>query len=359
MERRKSKIILLTIFTFIGSYITTFIILPFSTLKSYYSSMPFPRFAADLLLNFLFCISIVTLCLFIDKVLNKRIPWMTHPWKRLTLQIFLQIFSALLLIISLGLIYLTFSNPEDVQSSLISFRQGMLSLISVLLWALMISALNTGTFLLNNWKITTVNAMEYKLKAAQNKQLASEIELQSLKLQLDPHFVFNNLSVLSELILKDQQLGYDYTENFAKVYRYLLINSKRELITLAEEIKFLNAYLFLMSHRIGAEGISFQIDIDESKLNLMIPPLTLQLLIENALKYNRAEENNPLSIRVFLNGKNELEVSNRMLPKTGIIESTGVGLNNIMNRYALLGDKRPIIEKNEELFTVKIPLLHD
>lgn len=281
---------------------------------------------------------------------------MTRPIRRLFAQTLYQILGVLFLIIFLAAIYLIFGGSQDTQSPHIDLRDSMYSLISMILWALMISALNTGDYLLKNWKAATVKAAEFEIKAAQNKQMLAEIELQALKMQLDPHFVFNNLSVLSELILKDQQLGHEYTENFAKVYRYLLINSKKKLITLHEELKFLNAYLFLINHRMG-RGSIFNIDIDESKLGLLIPPVTLQLFIENAMKYNRTEEENPLVINIYSNDNDELVVSNTLLPLIKKPDSTGLGLQNIISRYALLGDKTPTIEENEETFTIKVPLL--
>ncbi|MCW3116696.1 MAG: hypothetical protein JWM28_778 [Chitinophagaceae bacterium] len=246
MKKSTAKSILLIAITFIGSYATVFIILPYSYLTAYVG-MPVSKLIIDFSVNLLFCVVIVELSLFIDRVLNKKIPWMVHPVKRLLTQTFFQILGVLVLIICLALLYLIFGDPVTVKSPHVALRQGMYAITSMVLWALIISTLNTGDFLLKNWKTATMKAAAFEIKAAQSKQLAAETELQALKLQLDPHFVFNNLSVLSELILKDQQLGYDYTENFAKVYRYLLINSKKKLITLREELKFLDAYLFLIN----------------------------------------------------------------------------------------------------------------
>lgn len=359
MRRSKMKSVLLIAFTFIGSYATLFIILPLSYWKDYLG-LPVSRIAADIMINFIFCIITVELSLFIDRKLNKKVPWMVQPLKRLLTQMLFQILGVLFLIICLALsyliAYLIFGNILNAQSPVIGLREGLYSVISVILWALMISALNTGDFLLNNWKTAMLKAAEFEIKAAQSKQLASEIELQALKLQLDPHFVFNNLSVLSELILKDQQLGYEYTENFAKVYRYLLVNSKKKLISLGEELKFLDAYLFLINNRMGGGSI-FRIDIDQSKLEMMIPPVTLQLFIENALKHNRTEEEDPLVIDIYSNEDDELVVSNILLPLIKENNSTGLGLGNIIGRYALLSDRKPVIEKNDKTFTIKVPLI--
>ncbi|MEJ5053836.1 sensor histidine kinase [Sphingobacterium sp. MYb382] len=355
MSRTKNKRILLVIFSFIGSYLTLFLIFPWSYWEAYFS-LSFPRLSLELFMNLIFCALIIELSLFIDKRLEKRIPWLKKPLKRLVLQTIFQIIGVILLVIVMAIIYQFVANPIQIQPGSINIRQSLYSIIAIILWALMISAFNTGDYLLRSWKKTILQAADFEIKAAQHKQLASEVELQALKLQLDPHFVFNNLSVLSELILQDQQLGYEYTENFTKVYRYLLLNAKKKLIPLREELDFLETYIFLIRIRMG-DGSRFNIHIDSEKQDMLIPPLTLQLLIENALKYNRTDEEDPLQIDIYVNADDELVVSNRLLPLIQRSSSTGIGLNNIISRYALLGDKIPSIEKDDTTFTIKVPLL--
>ena len=355
MGKSKAKSVLLVAFTFIGSYLTLVVVFPYSFWRDYFS-MPISKLIIDVSINLLFCVVVFRLSIFIDRILNKKISWMAHPIKRLLTQTLFQILGALSLIILLSCLYFIFGDPVNAQTPHISLRQTLYAVISIILWALMISALNTGDFLLKNWKMATLNAAEYQIKAAENKQLIAEIELQALKLQLDPHFVFNNLSVLSELILKDQQLGYEYTENFTKVYRYLLINSKKKLVPLSEELKFLDAYLFLINNRMGG-GSVFQVNIDDSKLDMLIPPVTLQLFIENALKFNRTEEENPVVVRIYSNDNDELVVFNTRLPLIKKPYSTGIGLKNIIGRYALLCDRKPSIEETDEAFIVKVPLI--
>lgn len=310
---------------------------------------------ANILGNFMFCSVLVLLCLYIDAILNKKISWTVQPLKRLFIQIIFQILGVLFLLTFVGLLSILIWNPKPLELSPTNLRLSLLYLLSIVCWAFLISTINNGVYMFKNWKMTSIKAMEYKLLAVQNRQLAAQRELQALRLQLDPHFVFNNLSALSELILKDQRLGYEYTENFSKVYRYLLVNSKRTLISLAEEMNFLKAYTFLIKHRLGG-SCRFHIDIDESKLHLKIPPLTLQLLIENALKHNHKAEDNPLVITIILKDGDELEVSNNLVPLAKNMDSTGVGLQNIADRYFLLGGNRPVIEKNDAAFNVTITL---
>lgn len=355
VKKSKLKTLLLITFVFIGSYASIFIIYPSSYWKEYIS-LPYPKLIIDILGNLFFCAVILMLSLFIDKILDKKISWMIHPLRRLLIQILFQILGAIFIIICLAVIYYVLGNPSITPHAKVGLRQALYTIISIILWSLMVSALNTGDFLLKNWKNATLKAAQYKINAAENKQLVAEIELQALKLQLDPHFVFNNLSVLSELILKDQQLGYEFTENFAKVYRYLLINSKKKLVLLKEELQFLDAYLFLIKNRMG-EGCRFYIDIDPSKLHMQIPPITLQLFIENTLKHNRTEEENPLIVRIYSNDNDELVVSNTFLPLIKKSNSTEIGLKNIISRYDLLSDRAVSVEKSDETFTVKVPLI--
>jgi LytS/YehU family sensor histidine kinase len=147
-----------------------------------------------------------------------------------------------------------------------------------------------------------------EIRAAALDQMAVEAELYSLKLQIDPHFVFNNLSVLSEMILKDQQLGYEYAENFSRIYRYMLVNTKKDIISL-DEIKVFKIIYFLIKQRIG-DGVTFEVDIEKECLGAYLPP-TLQLLVENALKHNKTSRN-PLQICIYNTDKNELIVENNL-----------------------------------------------
>lgn len=351
----RKKRLWLILFAFIGSYAIVFTISPAAEIKRTFD-VPVYRLIIDIIVNLIFSIFFLELILFIDRILNRRLPWTTHPLMRLLIQSIIQIFGVLLIIIVLGLFYLYILGNPTQKISDSEMRRSFYVLIATTLLVLMMGALNTVHYLVTNWKNAAIQAAEYKVRAAESKQLAAETELQALKLQVDPHFVFNNLSVLSELILKNPVLGHEYTENFAKVYKYLLVNSKNKLITLRDELKFLNAYLFLIKNRIG-EGAIFKIDVEDDKLSWQIPPATLQLFVENALKYNSTEKGNPLIVKIYSTEHDELVVSNVLLPLLRSTHSTGIGLQNILGRYALLSDKKPVVEVTKEAFTVTVPLI--
>lgn len=356
IKNTRAKRGLLIALAFTGSYLIAWIMMPGEAWKEYVN-VPLWRPVKDIALNLLLSALFAEMILFVDKVLNRKIPWPLHPLKRLLVQTFIHVFGVLLLIILLGICYILVDGiPKGEAQFGPAQHRALYEIAALILLVLMISAVNTGDYLLSNWKKAALQAAAYKIKAAESKQLAAETELQALKLQLDPHFVFNNLSVLSELILRDQQLGYEYTENFAKVYRYLLSNAKHGLITLREELRFLQAYIFLISKRIG-EGVVFEIEVPASKLELQIPPATLQLFVENALKYNRTEKEHPLRVKIYANQDQELVVSNTMLPLLKKPYSTGIGLQNILSRYALLSPRKPLVEATADAFTVKVPLI--
>lgn len=161
---------------------------------------------------------------------------------------------------------------------------------------------------------------------------------------------------MSELILQNQKLGYEYAENFSKIYRYILINSRKDYISLKEELSFLQSYIFLIKQRVG-EGVLFEITIDNTFQSLYILPLTLQLLVENALKHNKTQKSKPLLIKIYTNQKTELVVENTLLPVENKNLSSGIGLNNIIHRYSLLSKSQPVITKDDTLFRVEVPLI--
>ena len=181
-------------------------------------------------------------------------------------------------------------------------------------------------------------------------------ELNSLKGELDPHFVFNSLSTLSHLISVDTDKAQLFTQKLAQVYKYLLINKDQELISLNDEIKFIGDYCFLLNIRYDG-GLNLSFNMDKHYVEkIMVIPCSLQLLIENAIKHNQFNDENPLRINVSLNGE-YLKVENNIHAKQYASESTRIGLANLSNRYRLVFSKDIIINKEEDKFIVKLPLI--
>jgi LytS/YehU family sensor histidine kinase len=181
-------------------------------------------------------------------------------------------------------------------------------------------------------------------------------ELNSLKGELDPHFVFNALTTLSHLISIDMHKAQLFTNNLAQVYKYLLINKDRELISLNEEIKFINDYFFLLNIRYD-NRLKLTFDMDNRYVEkIMVIPCSLQLLIENAIKHNQFTEKEPLLINIALNGE-YLKVENKIRGRQYAAGSTRIGLTNLSNRYRLVFNKDIIINKEQDKFIVSLPLI--
>jgi two-component system, LytTR family, sensor kinase len=181
-------------------------------------------------------------------------------------------------------------------------------------------------------------------------------ELQQLKGIINPHFLFNNLNSLSSLIGEDPGSAQDFLDELTKVFRYLLRNNETELTTLSQELNFIRSYYHLLQTRYG-KAISMDIQIDSGLEHLLIPPLTLQLLVENAVKHNRLQKESPLHIDLITAPGNKLAVRNNLLKREGLVESTGIGLQNINARYRILRQPGVVIEKDEHSFAAIISLI--
>lgn len=349
------KRVLYTLLSLLLYYIISFLLHPGAYYWKILFTQPVTVIFSDIGLSLLFCILISRFSIFLNKTLNKKLPWTEKTLQRALIQILFQIAGIIVIVLfqmALGMLFYDESCADD---PLCNFEDLWMWAIGSIMIGLIIGSLNTGSYLIDNWKKTALEAAEQRLKAADMKRAVTEAELNALKLQIDPHFVFNNLSVLSELILKDQKLGYEFSENFSKVYRYLLVNSRKDTIALSEELKFVQSYIFLLQNRIG-QGVHFEITIAERALGLSLPPLTLQLLIENALKHNQTTKTNPLQISVYSKNDTELVVENTIIPIQGGVSSSGTGLKNIIRRYELLGLATPTIIQNENSFKVIINL---
>ena len=159
--------------------------------------------------------------------------------------------------------------------------------------------------------------------------------------------------VLSENI-KDADLAERFIKQLSNVYRYVLESRDKEVVPLSEEIEQLEAYIFLMKIRFGE---SLKVNINAPDLDGHIAPLTLQMLVENALKHNEVSRSHPLSIDVFLAENAWIVVKNSIKSRNSVGESTGVGLENIRSRYKFLSQKEVVISQNDGFFTVKIPII--
>lgn len=211
--------------------------------------------------------------------------------------------------------------------------------------------------------------LQYSMKRLIIKQVEANAQLleiqkenmqsqfQMLKQQVNPHFLFNSLNVLTSLIRINPELAEKFTEQLSKVYRYVLENKDKDLVPLKTEMEFLRAYVFLLNIRFEGK-VKIEIEFDEKREDKLLLPLSLQLLIENAIKHNTFSKKSPLQLRLFIDDKDYLNVVNNLQSRETNFASTGIGLKNITNRYSLISDSIPVFEKTNEFFIVKIPLLN-
>jgi sensor histidine kinase YesM len=193
------------------------------------------------------------------------------------------------------------------------------------------------------------------LKAERLERENSQIRYETLKNQLNPHFLFNSLNVLSSLIKKDTDKAQSFVDEFSSVYRYTLDVIEKPVVELREEIDFAKSFLFLQKIRFD-NAVDMEINVDVSKLNYFVPPLAVQTLLENAFKHNKASTDNQLKIKIY-NEDDILIVINNHQPKIKGTDSKGVGLSNLKKRYELLGENLPQFSVTEKEYVAKIPLI--
>ena len=189
---------------------------------------------------------------------------------------------------------------------------------------------------------------------ALSRQLKSELNV--LKNQISPHFLFNSLNTLSALIDENPQKASEFTQNLSRVYRYILQYKDEELVDLGTELDFVLDYYSLMRMRFE-NGLALRVSIGEEHRAHAIPPLTLQILVENAIKHNIVSASRPLTIDLAIDSNKTLVVSNNLQLKRQAEPSTGTGLVNIQKRYELFTDRAVDVFESKERFSVLLPLL--
>lgn len=194
-------------------------------------------------------------------------------------------------------------------------------------------------------------ALNQQLK---NQQIRTQYEV--LQNQMSPHFLFNSLNTLTTIIPENADAAVSFTEKLSEVYRYILQNKDRELVSLKEEIEFVESYLFLLRMRYP-DNLSVDFKIDEKYHDLTIPPLTLQMLAENAIKHNVVSKAKPLHIDIYIENGKSVIVKNNLQRKDSLDKSTKTGLDNIRKRYSILGQKEIDVITSATNFMVAVPLI--
>jgi hypothetical protein len=188
------------------------------------------------------------------------------------------------------------------------------------------------------------------------QQLSIQQEFESLKSQVNPHFLFNCFNTLSSLIAEDKDQAEIFLNELSKVYRYLLRSNEDGLSTLQEELNFIKSFYRLLKTRHG-DAIQLEVEVDKKYCNYLLPSLSLQLLVENAVKHNVTSKDQPLMIEIFSMAGNKLAVNNNLQPKVIKAPSNKIGLSNISSKYELLKQEGFEVLQDTKNFTVVIPLI--
>jgi Histidine kinase len=281
-------------------------------------------------------------------IIAARFPWVENPRKTFVIALFGTLVATT--IVWLLVVYLWIGFLGNKIPTFADWRKdlGINSWLFSLIITIMVSAIVHSRNFLTGWKQTLVEAEKLK-----KEQAIAQYE--TLKTQVNPHFLFNSLNVLTTLVHKDADVAEQFINQLSKVYRYILESRSQEIIALEEEMRNLEAYVFLMQIRFGGNFI-FHNQLTVNSNSYKVAPLTLQMLVENALKHNEISKMYPLSISVFLE-ENCIVVRNNLQLKTNQNDSTGIGLSNIKARYQFLSSEPVSISEADGFFTVKIPLI--
>ncbi|WP_299683112.1 2TM domain-containing protein [uncultured Tenacibaculum sp.] len=286
----------------------------------------------------------------VNDYLSSKWDWITETNQRVWAGILFTILYTVPVILAIN--YILFVKiqgmpPEDF------FKKGMIW--THLFWiqfSFGVSAFLHARDFMFNWK----KAASQETKQQQIVAKTETAKFETLKSQIDPHFLFNSLNVLTSLIGENPNQAEKFTTKLSKVYRYVLEQRNKELIPLEEELKFAKTYMELLQMRFE-DALEFEILTNVTTSDLKIVPLSLQLLLENAVKHNVVSSSRPLQISIY-EENGYLKIKNNINPKEAIgKKSTKVGLQNIADRYGLISNERVHIENNNKTFTVSLPLL--
>lgn len=320
--------VLLNYFVFGGAY--------FQTAKG---------FIIPTIVTMLVVLVVYALCSMVAMVLLNRFPNYSDTFKRIGLGLvsYVLIMAAAVTIMFFGYDYVNLA--------------GMNVKMDNYLWVLSVGAVcnllatsfNEGAAFFEKWRRVVDEAEQLKKENLQS-------QLEGLKGQVNPHFLFNSLNSLSSLISEDPEKAEKFLDEMSKVYRYLLRTNEDGLTTLDAEMQFIYSYFHLLKTRYG-DGLDMETIIDPRYLEHQLPPLTLQMLVENAVKHNMILKDRPLRILIMTTNSGKLVVSNNLQRKDRMVSSNKVGLTNIVNKYRLMKQEEISVRDDGKEFAVVVPLI--
>jgi sensor histidine kinase YesM len=282
-------------------------------------------------------------CRRIVHYLAVRLPWQHYPVIHLVAELLM--IGGMTLVVSTSLHTLMrlsgFVPPREV----FFWREYAASTII----SIIITLLHEGVFFYQQWKTNLIRS-----ESLEKENIASRYE--TLKNQVNPHFLFNSFNTLLSLIEEDKAAAITYLESLSEFYRRILQSAEKSLITLQEELEMITDYYEIQHARFG-DAFVLDIKVPENYMHTMVAPLTLQMLVENALKHNTASAKNPLKVNITISESDYIVVGNNMNKRSGKQPGAGMGLNNIVSRYGMVSEKEVMINNSGTDFTVAIPVI--
>jgi len=293
------------------------------------------------------CITLIISLVVITELnwLEDKFPWSEFSLKRLILEVVVSnITSVAMMGVCSFVLYIIFGIPEDMSIKRYYFYGAVTSVVMNLILTSVIECVN----LFYRWKdsLLTTERLEKEMV---------EAKYQVLKTQVNPHFLFNCLNVLSSLVHTDADKAEEFIDEFARVYRYILEVHEHDLVTVERELDMVQSYIFLQQIRFSS-GLHYRVSVEDDCLKMRVPALSLQLMVENAIKHNAVDENQPLRVEI-VNTHGAIVVTNSLQPREGIIASTGIGQRNLADRYHYHKKNIPRFFREKNSYVAELPLL--
>lgn len=296
--------------------------------------------------NFLFDSLSMMVFIGVSLTLNRVLIRIFHPLEHYVGKLLLY---SLLLLSANTIMALTYTSIDGIPQ-----QDSPTSIYVFSLIATFVSSIHANWIFQQSYRKEAERRNRLQMEMVRQKELSLETSLMALRSQVDPHFLFNNLSLLDDLIDSDTDGAHRFLDCLSKVYRYKLVNMSVHLVSIEDEMRMLRAYIALVRTRFGD---AVRVTLPESAPQGSIPPLALQLLVENAVKHNVHSQNRPLTIIVSCDDTS-ITVANPLQPLASSPASTGVGLRNLRDRYALLAHQDIIIHNDGTTYAVTIPIIH-
>lgn len=297
----------------------------------------------DLLVSYVIITIVCAVVMFSLDWVNTVFPWQKGPWKRFVADITITPLIATAVMYPIAhLTFFLYHEHGTFDEHLVKNQ------VITIIMDLLLVAIYEGLYFFKQWKHSLINA-----ERLEKESIASRFE--ALKNQINPHFLFNCLNTLSSLVHEDADKAESFIDEFSKIYRYVLDNRDQIVVPVEKEVAFIQSFLFLQKIRFG-ENLNVELKIEADKFHYVIPTLSLQLLVENAIKHNKVTKSAPLDISITTEGQ-YLIIKNNLQLRGSNGDSTGIGLKNLKERYKVVSELQPEFLATHDEYIAKIPLI--